>query len=395
MGGFRRLYGHGTGTVLLMAGLLAGLLAASRTAAPQVTPSGSRVVKGSVVDVDGRVVTGARVQLLGGTAAAESDDRGLFALGGVPHGDARLFVRRVGFAPETLAVPAGGTGVQLDLVALRRIGVPLAPVIVNGRRDLRGPMAGFYARLDRGNGRFFTAEQIERTNIRRMSDLLRRVPGMRIDQRRFGTSSFRMRGSSAAPLVWLDGVPMGSSEVDLDNFDPRTFAGIEVYSGAATVPIEFSGNRAMSTSGGSILLWSRQGEASARRRKKDDPTASAVILGLLDRELAFTRDEVDQVAIPLDTALSPPLYPDSLYRGRIPGRVEVEFVVDAAGRPRMDTFGAVATTHLSLVEAVRRVIGERRYRPATRQGVAVAQLIQLPFEFVPDAALPERKPDDR
>ena len=382
---------RGTRTFLLAI----GLVAANRTSWPQAaSPSGNRVVKGSLVDSDGRGVTGARVQLVGGSAAAESDDRGLFELGGVPSGHARLAVRRIGFAPETLAVPSGASGMVLEHLALQRIGALLTPVIVNGRRDLRGPMAGFYARLDRGNGRFFTQEQIERTNTRRMSDLLRGVPGMRIDQRKFGSSSFRMRGSSAAPLVWLDGVPMGSAEVDLDNFDPRTFAGIEVYSGAATVPIEYSGSRTMSTSGGSIVLWTRQGEASPRRRKKDDPTASSVILGLLDRDLAFTRDEVETHAVALDTAPSPPVYPDSLYRARVAGRVEVEFVVDPSGRPQMDTFGAVATTHLSLVEAVRRVIVERRFRPATRRGVPVAQLVQVPFEFVPDTSLPTRRPRD-
>lgn len=366
--------------------LAAGVAAAAPEGAAQVPPPVARgSVRGSVHDGEGRAVVGARLTVIGASLVGESDGTGLWSITNIPLGMAQLMVRRIGFAPETLSVRVEESGTQVAAFGLRRIALPVAAVVVHGRRDLRGPMAGFYARLDRGQGRFLTQEQIDRSTARRMSDLLRGIPGLRIDQRRAGNQSYRLRGSAIAPLVWLDGVPMGAGEVDLDNFDPRTFAGIEIYSGAATVPVEFAGSRSMSTSGGSIVLWTRQGESSARRRKKDEPSPALLVLGLLDRDEAYTRDEVDTQVMALGPEPLVPLYPDSLYEARLPGHVEVEFVVDATGRPRMDTFGVVAATHPVLGEAVRRAIEDRRFVPATKGGVAVAQVVQQPYSFRPES----------
>ena len=375
--------------------LAAGLATAAPQSIAQAPAVGRGTVRGNVHDEAGRAVVGARLTVIGASLAGESDGVGAWSISNIPVGSVQLAVRRIGFAPETLNVRVDETNTLVEALGLRRIALPLQAVVVHGRRDLRGPMAGFYARLERGHGRFLTQEQIDRSTARRMSDLLRGIPGLRIDQRRFGNQSYRLRGATIAPLVWLDGIPMGAAEVDLDNFDPRTFAGIEIYSGAATVPVEFAGSRTMSTSGGSIVLWTRQGEPSARRRKKDDPSPALLVLGLLDRDEAFTRDEVDTQVLALGSDPVVPLYPDSLYGARIPGHVEVEFVVDPTGRPRMDTFGVVAATHPALGEAVRRAIEDRRFVPATRGGVAVAQVVQQPYSFRPDSGTrPATKPDN-
>ncbi|MDH5235448.1 MAG: TonB family protein [Gemmatimonadota bacterium] len=349
-------------------------------------------MRGSVQDESGRGVVGARVFLTSGSPAGESDVFGRFQLVDAPLGEAKLVIRRIGFAPETLPLVVGREVTELEGIALRRVAMPLQAVIVNGHTNLTGPMAGFYTRRDRGQGRFFTQEQIERLGPRRMSDLLRSVPGLRVDQRRYGVSSFRMRGAPLAPLVWLDGTPMGSSEVDLDSFDPRSFAGIEVYSGAATVPVEFAGNRMMSTAGGAVLLWSRQGQFAQPRGASIAQSPAALIAGMLERAEIFTRDQVETEVAILGDGEVRPIYPDSLYRAHLTGQVEVEFVVDPSGRLRMDTFGVVSTTHHSLVASVRRAIEERRFLPATRGGLPVSQLVQQPFVFVPDPAAARRAP---
>src|SRR6185437_8630964 len=49
-------------------------------------------------------------------------------------------------------------------------------------------------------------------------------------------------------------------------------------------------------------------------------------------------------ARPDSSALAMPLYPDSLHRQRISGRVLAEFVVDTAGRPEAETIGIVSST---------------------------------------------------
>lgn len=366
-----------------------------RAATAQSARGDGGSVRGTVRDLSGRPLAGARVSVLGADASTESDEAGAFRLALLPGASARLVARRIGFAPETLAVTLSlARGAELE-VRLERLAQPLDAVVVNGRRDIRGPMAGFYTRRDRGGGgRFFTQEQIAQRSVSRMSDLLRTIPSMRITSRRQGESQFRLRGSSIAPLVWLDGAPMGAGEVDLDNFDPRSFAGIEIYSGPASVPVEFAGTRMMSTSGGTIVLWTRRGEAAPARRKRGAPTPAQVIAGLIERGEAFTAAAVDRPARPVDSPPIVPIYPDSLFVARVPGMVEVEFVVDITGAVRMDTFGVIWTTHRQLGEAVRRSLPAAGFVPAVRGGRIVAQVMQLPFEFLPDSGAVARKPKD-
>ncbi len=374
-------------------------MAQSRSGEPAA--SGIRgVVKGVVRDESGRPLAGARIAVIGRIASigrdaeSESDERGAYDLAGAGVGRTLIVVRRIGFRPETLSVDVPSTGSTAADAVLRRLAMQLDAVLVNGRQDLRGPIAGFYERMERGNGRFFTQDGIARRNPARMSDLLRGIPGMRVEQRRGGAQQFRIRGASIAPLVWLDGTPMGAGEVDLDNFDPRSFAGIEIYSGAATVPVQFGGSRTMSTSGGAVVLWTRQGTAGPPRRKKGAPTPALLVASLIERGEVLTAASVDVPARPTEDLSGRPVYPDSLYAARLPGRVEVEFVVDADGRVRMDTFSVISTTHRLLGEPVRRALELAGFVPAVRGGRRVSQVVQLPFDFVPDSAAAARKPKD-
>jgi hypothetical protein len=345
-------------------------------------------VSGIVQDPSGRPLAGARVRLLGidgSTREAEADSLGRFEFGDPPAraGD-RLAARRVGFAPDTVPVVSGSSlGV---LLVLDRVAVALPTVVVNGRRDLRGPLAGFYARRAQGQGRFFTAEEIDRQGVRRLSDLLRGLPGLRLETRRGGMSTMRLRGSNVAPLVWLDGAPLGAGELDIDAFDARTFAGVEIYSGPATVPAQFAGSARMSTSGGTIVLWSREGQLSAPRRRRGDPSPFARTAGLVERGEVFTADQVDTAARLTGAEGLAPLYPDSLHAAGVLGAAEVEFVIDAAGRVRPETFGVVWATHPAFGEAVRRSVAAREWVPARRHGMAVPQRVSQTVLYDPQEA---------
>lgn len=378
--------------LVLVLAIGAGMTAPA--AAPAAAQGVRGVVKGVVRDESGRPLAGARIAAIGRDVESESDERGAYHLAGAGSGRTLLVVRRIGFRPETLSVDVPSTGSTVADPVLGRIAIQLDAVLVNGRRDLRGPIAGFYERMERGNGRFFTQDGIARRNPARMSDLLRGLPGMRVEQRRGGVQQFRIRGASIAPLVWLDGTPMGAGDVDLDNFDPRSFAGIEIYSGAATVPVQFGGSRTMSTSGGAVVLWTRQGTAGPPRRKKGAPTPALLVASLIERGEVLTAGSVDVPARPTEDLSGWPVYPDSLYAARLPGRVEVEFVVDADGRVRMDTFSVISTTHRLLGEPVRRALELAGFVPAVRGGRQVSQVVQLPFDFAPDSAAAKRKPKD-
>lgn len=350
---------------------------------------GGATVRVSVRAGNGAALGGAQVRI-GTSPSAESDERGVVRLARLSPGANWLHVRRLGYRPDSLQVQVAANE-QLDTaLTLHQIAVDLTPVRVVGRRDLSGPMAGFYRRQDAGNGRFITLAEIERRNPLNLTDLLRTLPGFRVEKNGF-RNNLRVRGSRCAPLVWLDGQGLFAGDVDLDSFDPRSFEGIEIYNGGAAVPIEFQGNQRVSSSCGTILLWSRRGEARAPKRKKDALSPAAQIEKMLEELRVFTATDVDVVARLDSAALVRPIYPDSLYESQTPGQVLAEFVVAANGQVNLETFSAVTTTHQAFVEAVRRALRDQQFIPAVRDGRAVQQVVLQPFTFVPDSTARRRR----
>ncbi len=355
--------------------------------------TGKSVVRGVVVTDAGAALAGAQLHLFLGSvplALAESDELGAFTFSGLTASPAWLLVRRLGFRPESLQLTIREEDPLTLSVRLTRLATEIAAVKILGRRDITGPMAGFYMRQHTGSGRFFAYTDIVRRNPASMTDLLRSVPGIRI-QGPGPQNSVRIRGSRCAPLVLLDGQALMAGEVDLDAWDPRTFDGIEIYSGPASVPVEFQRNQRMSSSCGTVVLWSRRGEPRAPRRKKGELSPAARIAVLLDEGETFLPGEVERSAAIDSAHFVSPIYPDSLYDAAIGGRVVAEIVVTAAGVALMDTFSAVTATHRSFVEPVRRVLTELRFIPAIRRGTPAQQVLQLPFEFVPDSTARRRR----
>lgn len=365
--------------------LAALLVVAAIPAQAQKGEVGTGGIKGAVRDSLGSPVVGAQVAVGGTPLVVETDDRGEFVLAKAAPGETSLRIRRIGYRPDTVRVNVRAGESAPVTVTLARLAVELRPLIVYGRRNVTGRLAGFYDRLGHGMGYFLTREQIEKRNPMNLTDLFRMVPGARVESRGFGSQTVRFRGARTPPLVWLDGTPLYAGEFDLDSVDPRSFEGIEIYPGPASVPAEFVGNRSISSAGGTIILWSRQGELKTKRRKKGEPSAAAQIQQMVEAQLVFTATEVDAPARPDSSDLIRPLYPDSLFDHAVPGTVTVEFVVDARGDVLMDTFSVVTASHPSFGEAVRRAVRDQRYVPARRKGVSVQQVVQQPFTFVPDS----------
>ncbi len=348
----------------------------------QRSDQSSSVVRVTVRSDAGLALGGAQVRA--DTNVVESDDAGVGLLLRVPPGDRWLRVRRIGYRPESLLVKTVA-GKSLDTaVTLARVAIDLTPITVIGRREMRGPMAGFYQRQASGSGRFITRAEIEKRNPTNLTDILRTVPGFRIETRGF-RNNVRIRGSRCAPLVWLDGQGLFAAEFDLDSFDPRTFDGIEIYSGSASVPVEFQSNQRMNSSCGTIVLWSRRGEAREPRRKKDAQTPASLIAQWIDEGKAFGAADVDRTAALDSTVIVRPIYPDSLFNAHAEGRVLAEFVVGTNGQMITESFSAITATHRILVEPVRAALREQHFVPAVLKGKAVQQVMQQPFNFVPDS----------
>jgi hypothetical protein len=377
--------------VFWMAVAIGSPFAAAAAQGPAAT---SRSVSGHVRDGAGFPVRGARVGGSGQAIVATTDSTGRYRLVGLAQGPLQLVARRLGFAPETLEVTAGAVAIARADFILSEPVDHMPAVLVRAGASALDFLAGFRERARTGRGRYLTNEEIMRRGFTRMTDVVRSVPGTMPSRRPMGRQDIRLRGSRQGPLVWLDGVPMGGGNVDLDAFDPRTFAGVEIYMGAATVPVEFAGTPSMSSSGGAIVLWSLRGEARPKRPPRSRAPAALLVQDLLERGEAFRTDEVDEAATPVGGAQAlVPAYPESLRRPGAKGTIIVEFVVDTAGVVRMPTFGVVLTSHPLLVDPVREVLAEQRFTPARRAGRPVAQVLLLPFTFAADSIGPASRPE--
>ncbi|MDE3216437.1 MAG: TonB family protein, partial [Gemmatimonadota bacterium] len=76
-----------------------------------------------------------------------------------------------------------------------------------------------------------------------------------------------------------------------------------------------------------------------------------------------------------------PAYPEALRAARVEGWVDVQFVVDTAGRAEPGSIRVLSATHPLFADAVREALRRSRYRPAVAGGRRVRQLVEQRFEF--------------
>lgn len=336
------------------------------------------VVAGIVVDSLGGPVAGAHVSIEGTTLHATTDDGGQFRLKDVAPGRVELIVRRIGFRAASVPVQLGPAGAAQLMITLSVVPELLAPVEVTGRREVYDArLAGFESRASkRKGGHFITRDRIERTNSKRLSDLLRQVPTVRIAMvRGLGTMAY-VRGANCPPLVYLDGSPAGAGPFDLDLIDLSTVEGIEVYGGFSSPP-EFSDVRGDRC--GVIAIWSRP--FRPRARPVEAPARPSLISVLLELDLVFTPEAVDSAATPIGESIRT-VYPDSLFRSLVGGTATARFIVDTVGLVEMSTL-ELSATHPLFAQAARGALSEARFSPAVRDGQRVRQVVILPFRFTP------------
>jgi len=345
-------------------------------------------IAGVVTDSSGFPILGAHVTVDSVSFNAFTDENGRFLLGSLPPGVRRLSARRLGFQPAAVDVQV--SGVERATVSLRMNALPisLAPVVVRpDRMRYTGRLAGYYERLEKkGSGVFITRDQIDRENPSTLGQLLQHVPGIRAVRGRAGITGIRMRGRNCGPLVWIDGTPMPAAEADLDAFPPHTVQGIELYLGSTSAPMRYIHNRDRSSCG-TILIWSRGPDTDPIVRT---PTPSVDLTDLVRGLAVFDANQVDKPAR-LDTTRALRLeFPPPLFAARVPGLVIAEFVVDTAGRVENGTLGIVSSTAPLFTDAVRVALQTASYLPAVKDGKAVRQFVQQPFQFAVDRA-PGRK----
>jgi TonB family protein len=357
------------------------LLTATVLFASTLSAQSSGIIFGTVTDSTGAPIYNAEVSVPASSLRVATDERGEFRLHGAPEGVVSVKARRLGFVPVELDVSVQSQAPPTRVaIRLSRTPTVLPPVAIRTQRvDYTGRLAGYYQRLQRhSEGYFISREEIDRLNPSRLTQLLSKYPAVSTNRIRGGGSGVRLRQRNCWPLVWLDGLPMGAAEADLDAFPPNTIQGIELYLGSTTAPMKYQADRDQSSCG-TILIWSRGPDTdpvlppSAQKWDFDRMVASLAI---------FTPDQVDKRAEPDTGHPIEVRYPPALFAAGVKGSVLAEFVVDAAGKVEYESLGIVSSTHPLFSDAVRRALENARYTPAMRRGVAVRQLVQQPFDFM-------------
>ena len=338
-------------------------------------------VVGTVRDVAGTPVSSVDVRVEGTTYAALTDAKGAFALRGVAPGSHRLIVRRLGFRPSAVDVLVEtGQTAEVD-IRIDPNPQQLTPITVAARPEsFESRLSGFNERSKTKTGYYISSDRLQRLTSHRFTDILREVPGLKLGSVGRGASpqrTIRLRGANCPPYVFIDGFPAAAGEFDLDDIEPATIEGVEIYHSMSTIPAEFLAARGGERCG-VIALWSRP-YRPPKFRQKSRPTTIADILA---SSQVFTADKVDIVAV-LNAGSAPILYPDSLWGSGISGRVLAEFVVDTLGRVEDETIGIVSSSHPSFGQAVLNSLSTASFKPAIRNGRPVRQVVQLPFIFEP------------
>lgn len=227
------------------------------------------VIDGVVTDTLLRPLGAADVSVVGTGARVLTGENGRFRMLQVPPGQYLLVVRRIGFSPTSgvIEVPNGDT-LRLSY-ALLRSGQILDTMRVSERR-VTMRMLEFEQRRATGTGQFITREEIDRRGSLQAADYMRYMRGVQVSQ--ITTSAFagtmalsRREGGGfdenqqqkyCTMQILLDGIVLPRN-FNLDLLPPpKQIAGIEAYTGPATIPPQFGG---VDRRCGVIAVWTRDG----------------------------------------------------------------------------------------------------------------------------------------
>jgi hypothetical protein len=211
---------------------------------------------GSVRDTAGAAVPQARIGLLVADSVVRvtrADSSGVFRLDGLPEGVSSIVVRRLGYRAHTFTVfVEAGAANRLDAV-LTPVPRELGGMRVSAKVDeSKGRLREFYEHRERAQfGYFLDLDEISKRRPVNPSELLRTVPGVRLQRSSGIGSQVRVRG--CRPLLWINGLRIADGEFD-DSVSLDDIAALEVYTSFAGIPAQYVDRE---TNCGAIVVWTR------------------------------------------------------------------------------------------------------------------------------------------
>lgn len=222
--------------------------------------AGNASVSGKVVLEGGASGSTSRVELVGTDIVVMANQNGEFTMTNLPSGSHVLLARHLGYGAGAAPVDLTSRERQSVTITLPKFVSIMDPVLVTARRNRSLDRVGFSNRMKSGTGYYIGPDQIEKIRPYRLTDIIRRVPGVRVSYSGRGESIESSRGADSftggsCTVYYVDGTPWLSMEPD----DINDFVGgqevvaVEVYQ-SSHVPAEFTrGAGACLT----IVLWTK------------------------------------------------------------------------------------------------------------------------------------------
>jgi hypothetical protein len=254
--------------LLLLPGLISLLYLPAPVRAQAAPPTG--VVAGTVTGEEGQLLSGAEVWV-GGVLLALTAGDGRFRIARIPAGPAVLEIRLMGYRSTSVALEMTAEATVTVAVELAPEAIPLEALDVRARDEMSAELKGFYERRERGGGHYLTREEIARMQSRNLTDVLRRVPGVRVEHASgpMGASyvvkmarATGIAGGRPCPVMYfVNGMPFSVvHEMGINNFiRAEEVAALEVYSGASRLPPQFHSSP-QNARCGVIVIWTYAGE---------------------------------------------------------------------------------------------------------------------------------------
>ena len=227
------------------------------TASAQLLPA---TLVGVVRDSAGIPIPGVEVRFRGSDfVSVRTNDSGGFRMINLPTGAASVTLRRMGIAPASADVRLRAGRTDSLVFSLTALATTLAGVLVEDEYEARSRklLAGFWERRARGFGYFLTRNDIEKRDAHEFADLARMAPSVTVGTRN-GRRTIRFNhgggGRDCPPQYVVDGMRIENGSPD--EFTPQDIEAIELYSGPATIPPQFS-PRFNSYTCGAVVIWTR------------------------------------------------------------------------------------------------------------------------------------------